>query len=218
MKKLVLVIVALLGIMVWTQPRAVHAAAGTATLTISKRVSAPNEGATQQTVPLAGARYQVTLIEAAGGAPIDALNPSTYRVVTGSAAMSVTLVTDAEGTAREPGLALNATYLVQELTGAGVTKAAAPVALVFNADHTTYTYTPKSGLSGDIPSEPNGAHRLPNTFEPVGNGSVRHSGDHILQTGGQYRLQGLGVLAVMAGLMLVVAVGAGVRRQRALTR
>lgn len=210
-----LVIAALLGIMVWTQPRAVHAAAGTATLTVSKRMSAPSEGVTQQTVPLAGARYQVTLIEAAGGAAIDAQNPSTYRAVTGPNAMSVTLVTDAEGMAREPGLALNSTYLVQELTGAGVTKAAAPVALVFNADHTAYTYTPKSGLSGTVPSEPNGTHRLPNTFEPVGNGSVRHAGDHILQTGGQYRLQGLGVLSVMMGLLLVVTVGAGVRRQRA---
>jgi hypothetical protein len=215
LKKLVLVIAALVGLVVWSQPRAVHAASGPATLTVSKRVSASSEGVTQQTVPLAGARYQVTLIEAAGGAPIDAQNPSTYRAVTGADAMSVTLVTDAEGVAREPGLALNATYLVQELTGAGVTKAAEPVALVFNADHTAYMYTPKSGLNGTVPSEPNGTHRLPNTFEPVGNGSVRHTGDHILQTGGQYRLQGLGVLAVMAGLMLVVAVGAGVRRQRA---
>lgn len=215
MKKLVLVIAALVGLVVWSQPRAVHAASGPATLTVSKRVSASSEGVTQQTVPLAGARYQVTLIEAAGGAPIDAQNPSTYRAVTGADAMSVTLVTDAEGVAREPGLALNATYLVQELTGAGVTKAAEPVALVFNADHTAYTYTPKSGLNETVPSEPNGTHRLPNTFEPVGNGSVRHTGDHILQTGGQYRLQGLGVLAVMVGLMLVVAVGAGVRRQRA---
>lgn len=215
MKKLVLVIAALVGLVAWSQPRAVHAASGPATLTVSKRVSAPSEGVTQQTVPLSGARYQVTLIEAAGGAPIDAQNPSTYRAVTGADAMSVTLVTDGDGLAREAGLALNATYLVQELAGAGVTKAAAPVALVFNADHTAYTYTPKSGLNGTVPSDPNGTHRLPNTFEPVGNGSVRHSGDHILQTGGQYRLQGLGVLAVMAGLMIVVAVSAGVRRRRA---
>lgn len=215
MKKLVLVIAALVGLVAWSQPRAVHAASGPATLTVSKRVSAPSEGVTQQTVPLAGARYQVTLIAAAGGAPIDAQNPNTYRPVTGADALSVTLVTDADGLAHEAGLALNATYLVQELTGAGVPKAAAPVALVFNADHTAYTYTPKSGLTGTVPSGSNGTHRLPNTFEPTGNGGVRRAGDHILQTGGQYRVPGGMLLVVMGVLALAVMVGAGVRRQRA---
>lgn len=214
MKKIMLMLAALIAVGVWLRPQTVDAASASATLIVSKRVSAPNEDVSQQTVPLAGARYQVTRIEAAGGAPIDAADPSSYRAVSGSGALSTVLTTDGEGFARESGLALNATYLVQELVGSGVTKAAAPIALVFNAEHTTYTYTPKSGLDtapGEVPHQ-----QLPSTFEPVGNGTTRQRGDHILQTGGQYRLPGGMVLLVMSLLMLAAVVGAGMRRPKRL--
>ncbi|KRM87442.1 hypothetical protein FD19_GL000946 [Lacticaseibacillus thailandensis DSM 22698 = JCM 13996] len=193
-----LVLIAFLGIVCWTHGQVVSAATDTGTLNINKRVAASGEGVSQQTVPLGGARYQVTRIVARSSVPINAQQPRTYRALAGRQAFSIVVTTDAEGMAQVDGLALNATYLVQELSGPGVVTPAGPVALVFNTTHLMYTYTPKSGLM--VPTTPS-EHRLPNTFEPVGNGGHLHKGAHILQTGGQYRTPGLLVLVMMLVLM-----------------
>lgn len=210
MKRLMLMLVIMLSVVTWVRTSVVDAAANTATLTVSKRVSAPEEGITQSTVPLAGARYRVTLIEATGDAPVNAQNARTYQMVTGVRAFNVVLVTNQSGIAKQTGLELNATYLVQELAGAGVSQPAAPVALTFSAANAAYTYTPKSGLTAGTPHRP---HALPSSFEPIGNGAVRKSGDAILQTGGQYKLPGRVLLLMMAGLLLLTGVGAGLPRK-----
>lgn len=129
-------------------------------LAINKRVdaSAPN-ALTQTTAPLAGAHYRVTRIQPTDPKQqVDGAKPDTYRVLGGPWAFSVELVTDANGRAQigeADGLVNGAYYLIEELVGHGISKAtqAKPVAVMFDQEHLSYTYTPKSGL-GFIPGHP----------------------------------------------------------------
>lgn len=220
-RRWVLILGVVLALVLWTRPQSVDAATS-AVLNIDKRVTATSESSSQETVPLAGARYQVTRIQASGGAPIDAAKPATYRVVSGAAGLSTVLTTDADGLAQLSGLALGATYLVQELAGPGVDEAADPVVLVFDATHATYTYTPKSGLTGgeDVPHA-----GLPDSYEDVGNGTVRRTsfgttarqpGDTILQTGGQVHWLGLQLLSAVLSLLVLGGLGAVMMRRKQL--
>lgn len=222
LKKWVWIVSALFMLVVWAQPQPVNATT-TAVLNVDKRVSAADESSSQETVPLAGARYRVTRIQASGGAPIDATKADSYRAVTGAAALSTVLATDAKGQAQLTGLSLGATYLVEELAGTGVDKPSAPVVLVFDATHAVYTYTPKSGLTGGV-DVPHGS--LPDTQEPVGNGTVRHTstltgnrqaGDTILQTGGQLRLLGAPVVAALLALLMLTGFAAVTLRKKQLS-
>ena len=220
-RRWVLILSVVLVVILWARPQSVNAAT-TTVLNIDKRVTATSESSSQETVPLAGARYQVTRIQASGGAPIDAAKPATYRVVSGAAGLSTVLTTDADGLAQLSGLALGATYLVQELAGPGVDEAADPVVLVFDATHATYTYTPKSGLTGgeDVPHA-----GLPDSYEDVGNGTVRRTsfgttarqpGDTILQTGGQVHWLGLQLLSAVLSLLVLGGLGAVMMRRKQL--
>lgn len=220
-RRWVLVLSAIMAVVLWARPQSVDAATS-AVLNIDKRVTASSDSSTQETVPLAGARYQVTRIQASSGAPIDAAKPATYRVVSGAAGLATVFTTDADGLAQLSGLTLGATYLVQELAGPGVDEPADPVVLVFDATHATYTYTPKSGLAGSE-DVPHGG--LPDSYEDVGNGTVRRTSfgttarqpsDTILQTGGQVHLLGLQFVATLLSLLVLGGLGAVMMRRKQL--
>ncbi|KRK71027.1 prealbumin-like fold domain-containing protein [Lacticaseibacillus nasuensis] len=194
MRKWLVLMAALIALAVSAATQPVHAA-GNGTLTIEKRVSVKSAASTQQTRPLAGARYELTRIHAIAG-PITATDAHTYRTLTGPAAYHVVVNTDANGEATITGLAIGADYLLRELPGAGVKTPAAPVLIRFSPTRTRYTYTPKSGLLESAPV-------LPDTKQPA----------KIVQTGGQLRWPLGLVAAVMLG-GLVVAFGLTMRTRQ----
>ncbi|WP_225049292.1 hypothetical protein [Lacticaseibacillus kribbianus] len=166
-------------------------------LVIQKRVSVDAAGTTQRTAPLAGARYRVLRIVAAGDAPIAPTDAASYRPATGLAAFDRTLVTDARGRAAAA-LTPGASYLVQELASAAIPRPASPVAITAPRGGDTVTVTPKSGLVTTTSVPP----RLPLTgIDPkTVTAAGTPVGSIIAHTGGTLRLQS--PLPLLAGLLL----------------
>lgn len=208
MRKWLLTLMALLSLIIISRAHPVAAANATGTLTIEKRVSADsNATTTQQTKPLAGARYQLTRVQPTGPSAIDATKPASYHTLTGANALNVTLITDANGEAQLAGLVIGADYILTELTGSGVPKPAAPVLLRFSAQRTSYIYTPKSGLVTTAPE----TKPVPN--EPIGNGTKANP-KTILQTGGVMTHPLGWLIGLMAGVLAVAMLGVASLRWR----
>lgn len=199
MKKWALALLTLFSLIIMTRALPVQAATPTASLTIRKVVSVTNGNTvTQQTKPLAGARYRLVRIQKTSTAAIDPTNAATFRVLAGQWGFDTTVMTGANGEAQIAPLVIGADYLLTELPGAGVKTPAAPVHIRFSLAQPHYTYTPKSGLVPIIP---------PKTPTPagerVGNGT-KHTAT-ILQTGGRFTLPLVWPCVLMVGLMMAVA-------------
>ena len=203
MKRWFAILMALLSLILVSRAHPVIAATATGTLTIEKRISVDNDSAiTQQTQPLAGAKYQLVRVQVAAGNQIDATRPESYQAVPGAAALNVILTTDATGIARLDGLVIGADYILTELPGDGVTKPAAPVLLRFSTQRTSYIYSPKSGL---LTTSPKPSQPVPG--EEIGNGTMPAKPKTILQTGGVMTHPLGWLLAAMIGALAVAMLG-----------
>ncbi|MBM7712199.1 prealbumin-like fold domain-containing protein [Enterococcus xiangfangensis] len=123
-------------------------------VTVVKRETASSSTVTQTTTPLAGAHYRLTRVLPINGKEIVPTDSATYLLPSNDLALSVELITDADGRAiyGDTEALAEGYYLLAEQSGDGVEKPADPI--VFKLPYTDatgkvtddFTYEPKSGL------------------------------------------------------------------------